>query len=454
MADLRTRAAVALADPRLRTALATVTDTLAERLAQADDLSNLDELKVAARAVRNEVISNLPELLASFADNVEAAGGRVHWAADAAEATGQINRIVDEHQAQLVVKSKSMLTEEIGLNEALEARGVEVVETDLGEWIVQLDGQPPSHIIAPAIHLNRDDVAAIFNRTSEVVLSNDPAELCGYARTSLRSKFLAADVGITGCNFAVAETGTVVLVTNEGNGRMVTSVPPVHVVVMGMERIVETWDQLDLMLALLARSATGQALSVYTSQTTGPRRDGETDGPDELHVVIVDNGRSEIIGTEFQEMLHCIRCGACLNVCPVYRQIGGHAYDSVYSGPMGAVLTPLLSATDATRELADASTLCGACHDVCPVGIPLQDLLLAARRAKRDEAGRLEQQAWRAWAAAWRRPAGYRASLASVRAGAGRLPSSLLPASWTRGRAAPASRGRSNLRERLKRGEL
>ncbi|MEA3215704.1 MAG: L-lactate dehydrogenase complex protein LldF [Acidimicrobiia bacterium] len=455
---LRNRTAKATADLSLRSTLQYVTDRLATSgVAGAGLLDNWEELRDAARAQRAQIISRLPEILAQLADRWEANGGRVFWAADAEEARGYISEVVSRRQAKRVVKSKSMATEEIGLNDALESQGVEVVETDLGEWIIQLADQPPSHIIAPAIHLTRDDVRDIFNRepASAGALSNVPEELCAFAREQLREKFLTADVGISGCNMAVAETGSMVLVTNEGNGRMVTSLPPVHIAVMGMERVVETWEQLDLILALLPRAATGQDLSVYTTQVTGPRRPGEIDGPEELHLVILDNGRSELIGGEFQEMLNCIRCGACLNVCPVYRQVGGHAYGWCYSGPMGAVLIPLLNRAEEAGELSGASTLCGACYDACPVKIPLQDLLLALRRKRVDEeATRAQRVAWKTWATAWSHPQSYRASTAAA-ARVGRvLPTRLFPHAWAAGREIPRARTGPSFRQRLARGEI
>jgi L-lactate dehydrogenase complex protein LldF len=324
-----------------------------------------------------------------------------------------------------------MATEETGLNEALADAGCTVVETDLGEWIIQLAEQTPSHIIAPAVHLDRHQVHDIFTSRDGAPddLGTTPDELAGYARRRLRARYLEADLGISGCNFAVAETGSIVMVTNEGNGRLCTSVPRVHVAVMGMERLVESWDQLDLMVNLLARHGTGQHLTTYTNVVTGPRRAGEVDGPDEFHVVILDNGRSDILGGEFHEALACIRCGACLNVCPVYRQVGGHAYGWVYSGPIGAVLTPLLAhAHPEAAELANASTLCGACMDACPVAIPLQDLLLGLRRRSASDASSAEHAAWRLWSRAWSRPLTYRASLKAAATGrvltrwVGRLP--------------------------------
>jgi len=364
----------------------------------------------------------------------------VCWAPTAQDARSYVVDVVRRHGATRVAKSKSMATEEIDLNPALQAAGKEVVETDLGEWIIQLAGEHPSHIIAPAVHRNRDQVAETFRtEVGRVDTSTEPPDLVAFAREELRRRFLEADLGISGVNVAVAETGSIVLVTNEGNGRLVTSLPRVHVAVLGAERVVDTWEQADLVLGLLSKAATGQALTTYTSVITGPRGEGEADGPDELHVVILDNGRSDIAGTEFAEMLNCIRCGACLNVCPVYRQVGGHAYGWVYSGPMGAVLTPLLAGSEPhAEELSGASSLCGACMEACPVEIPLQDLLLALRRRKAPDAPAGERAAWKAWAAAWSRPAAYRASgWAATRTRrlaplAARLPGG---SRWTAGRA-------------------
>jgi L-lactate dehydrogenase complex protein LldF len=362
--------------------------------------------------MRNDVLARLPGVLERFADNVVKNGGHVHWSPDAADANAYVGAVAARTGARTVVKGKSMATEETGLNEALEAAGTEVVETDLGEWIIQLAHQTPSHIIAPAVHLDRYQVRDILEKVEPgTKLEADPDHLAAFARRTLRERFLAADLGITGCNIAVAETGSVVLVENEGNGRLSTTVPRVHIAIMGLERIVDTWDEADLLLNLLARSGTGQHLSTYTNILTGPRREGEADGPDELHVVILDNGRADILGTELHEILNCIRCGACLNVCPVYRQVGGHAYGWVYSGPVGAVLTPLLAGQQhGADELPAASTLCGACMDACPVMIPLQDLLLSLRRRRASHAGAPERSAWKAWAATWSRPRAYRAS--------------------------------------------
>ena len=324
---------------------------------------------------------------AEFADAVAAAGGQVHWAADAAEANRLIGEIAQAHQVRRVVKSKSMVTEELQLNHSLEAIGCEVIESDLGEYIIQLAGETPSHIITPVIHRTKEQVGQILNEKIDMPPTNEPAEMTAFVRGKMRHVFLSADMGISGVNFGVAATGTIALVTNEGNGRMTTTCPPVHVAVMGIERLVPSLADLSVMLQVLARSATGQKLTVYTNLITGPRRLPEADGPDELHIILVDNGRSQILGTEVAEILYCIRCGACLNACPVYREIGGHAYGSVYPGPIGSVVTPALYGIGQWSELPHASSLCGACRVACPVRIDLPDLLLKLRH-QGDEAGK------------------------------------------------------------------
>ena len=439
-ASLRERTSIAVVDDRLRTSLHGATEALSSRKATAyAQLADPDRTRAAARWAKSQILSRLPDVLERLADQLEAAGASVHWAADANEANRIVTGIADRHGVSKVVKSKSMLSEEIGLNDHLEASGIEVTETDLGEWIIQLAGEAPSHIIVPAVHKDRHQIRDALQRVSEGDLSSAPEELVRFARRTLRDRFLEADMGISGVNFGVAETGTLVLVTNEGNGRMATTVPPVHVALMGMERVVEDWRQLDLMLALLTRAATGQAITTYVSAITGPRR-AESSGPEELHVVVVDNGRSDILGTEYSEMLACIRCGACLNACPVYAVTGGHAYGWVYPGPMGAVLTPLLSTSEAAGEVPNASSLCGACWEACPVGIPLQDMLLALRRQHAEHSSLLERAGWSAWASAWSHPGTYHASMRAGRLGSrlidpGRLPG--LPGRWADGREVP-----------------
>ncbi len=405
----------------------------------------MEATRERARLIRAHTLSQLPQYLAQFSENVEARGGQVFWAQDAAECNRYITNLAQARGVRHVVKSKSMLTEEVALNDALQAAGVEVVESDLGEFILQLCGQKPAHIIAPVMHMTRHQVGAVFARELGVPFSDDPATLNATARSHLRRVFLEAGMGISGVNFAVAESGALCLVTNEGNGRLTTTAPRIHVAVMGMERLVPTLADLSTMLQLLARSATGQKLSVYSNIINGPRRDGECDGPEELHVVILDNGRSRILGSELAEVLYCIRCGACLNACPVFHTIGGHAYGSVYSGPVGAVLSPLLFG-EKWLALPHASSLCAACREVCPVDIDLPDLLL---RLRAEEAASGHAPLWlrlglRAYAAIARRPAFFSSALRAGRvAGAllgsegwiGRLPGPL--AGWSAQRDFP-----------------
>jgi L-lactate dehydrogenase complex protein LldF len=406
------RAAVQLLKPFQRQAIPGAVDGTVAHLWNRFAPDDRPAMRRLGRDIRAHAVANLPELVARFADACQAAGTHVHFAADAAEANRIVVGICNDAGAKLAVKSKSMLSEEIELNPALEGAGIEVVETDLGEYVVQLDGDRPSHVIAPIIHKTQGEVRELFSRVAGHELDDTAAGLTAFARAQLRESFLRADVGITGCNFAIAETGTVVLVTNEGNGRLSTSLPPVHIALVGVERLVPRLADLAVLIPLLAGSGTGQAISTYLSLTSGPRRDGEVDGPEQMHVVIVDGGRSAILGTGYQEILHCIRCGACQNVCPVYRQVGGHAYGWVYGGPIGAVLTPLFKPQAEGMEVAHASSLCAACDDICPVEIPLHDLLLDLRRdrAERRIPGRLERSAYRAWSYAWSSPLLYRLS--------------------------------------------
>jgi L-lactate dehydrogenase complex protein LldF len=398
---LRARAARALDDPFLRKAVRVTVERLrAGRDKSALALGDWEQWRERGRAVRQHVIANLDHYLAEFSQNFVDLGGHIHFAADAAEARAIVLGIARSAEAKLVVKSKSMVSEEIELNSELAHAGIECVETDLGEWIIQLAKETPSHLIIPAIHKNRHQVKALFEEAGARDLTTETDVLAGFARRHLRERFLEADLGISGCNFAIAESGSIALFTNEGNGRMVTTLPKTHVVIMGMERILPTLADLELMANLLPRSATGQKLTTYLNLLTGPRKSGETDGAREMHVVILDNGRSQQLSDpEFRDVLNCIRCGACLNVCPVYRQIGGHAYGSVYSGPIGAVLTPLLATNEKTRELANASSLCGACFEACPVKIPLHDMLVHQRRRNAEAAGAsLERTAFGAFA--------------------------------------------------------
>lgn len=384
-------------------------------------LAEVEALRQRAHEARLRVIDDLDAHLDRFRDALEARGGHVHFARTAEDAAAYVTDVCRRNDAKLAAKSKSMLSEEIGLNDALETAGVRVVETDLGEYIIQLAGEHPVHILAPAIEKTAEDVAQLLTAVEGEPVPPQLEALTQAARRQLRQVFLDADVGITGANFGVSATGSICLVTNEGNGRLVSSLPRVHVALMGMERLVADLPDLAVLLGLLARSGTGQRLSVYTTLLTGPRRIGEEDGPEELHVVIVDNGRSNLLGTHYREMLACIRCGACLNVCPVYRKTGGAAYGPVYSGPMGAVLLPLLVGLDQAPSLPHASSLCGACTDACPVKIPLHELLLELRRdlVERGVAPRRERLAFWLWSLAWSSPLGYRLSTTAARAAQG-----------------------------------
>jgi L-lactate dehydrogenase complex protein LldF len=378
-ASLADRARRAIGDPDLQTALAKVTAALGAEGTAARTDPDMVEARRKGAAIRREVLDDLDGWLDRLQAKFESLGITVHRAPGPEDARQVVLGIAREEGVRLAVKSKSMATEEIHLNAALEAEGIEVVETDLGEYIIQLAHEMPSHIIAPAVHKTVPQVARLFSEAAGQLLPDDRTALCAFARERLRSKFLAADMGISGVNFAAVDTGTIVLVTNEGNGRMCTSLPRVHVAVMPVEKVLPRFADLGVLLPLLTRSATGQRLSTYVSMITGPRRPGEVDGPERLHVIFLDHNRRSLLGTPYQEMLCCVRCGACLNVCPVYRRIGGHAYDAVYSGPMGAVLTPLLSGGTEGRDLPDASSLCGACTEACPVGIPLADMLVRLR---------------------------------------------------------------------------
>ena len=370
-----------LADDFMRQAVSSAQERLKKgRLSEAEIIGNWEEWRSLGAQIRNHTLNHLDYYLTQLSDNVQKRGGKVFFAETKEEANAYILKVIKERNGQKIAKSKSMMTEELGLNRVLEKESLEVVETDLGEWILQLDEDPPSHLVAPALHKNKTQIKDTFDLKRDYTGSDSPAELTAFAREQLRKEFLSADIGITGCNFAVAESGSTTLVTNEGNARLVSSLPDTQITVMGMERIVPTWEELDVLVTLLTRSAVGQKISTYLTANTGVRLEDEVDGPEEFHLVIVDNGRSKILGTEFQEALNCIRCGACSNVCPVYRHIGGHAYNSVYSGPIGAVLSPLLDGYENHQELPHASTLCGACTEACPVKIPLHEQLVMHRQ--------------------------------------------------------------------------
>lgn len=384
-----------------------------KRSASLDAFPGREAHFARARAARLTALSRLPELLEQLEHNATAAGVQVHWAADAAEARAVIGGIAQAAGARVIVKGKSMVTEEIALNPALEALGAEVWETDLGEFIVQLAQEPPSHIIAPAIHKSRADVAELFAQKLGLHGQSIP-ELTLLARQALREKFLKADMGITGVNMAVAETGSVILVENEGNIRMSTTCPAVHVALMSLEKVVATLEDAADILRVLPRSATGQKMSSYVSVLTGPRKAGETDGARQMHLVILDNGRSQVLADPIlREALACFRCGACLNSCPVYQTIGGHAYGSVYSGPIGTLLSSLLLPPDETRDLPFGCTLCGACARTCPLSINHPKLMMALRqRVAKDRANPFAA----AHSMLARHPLAYRAAMSAARA--------------------------------------
>ena len=369
-----------LDDPHLTEAYRSSTLRLYDhRLHAIGEVPGFERLRDRARALKREVMEHLDYYLDQFATAVERHGGHVHWAADAREACSIVVELARRAGAREVVKGKSMVGEEIELNEALEAAGIRAVEADLGEFIVQLAHERPAHIVAPAIHKTRGDVADLFEREVDPKRAEEPEELTAVARRALRANFARAGMGVSGANFAVAETGSVVVVENEGNIRFASTAPRVHVVLVGIEKLIPRFQDLAVFLRLLARSATGQKLTAYTSILTGPRRAGE-DGPDEMHVLLLDNGRTRALADEkMREALYCIRCGACLNACPVYRKIGGHAYGWVYSGPIGALITPEFVGLENSHELPFASSLCGACREVCPVRINIPDLLLHLR---------------------------------------------------------------------------
>lgn len=370
----------AIADEKLKKALATMKVGFREKRAAAiAKLPEFEALRDAGRDLKNHVLENLDHYLARFEERVVDQGGHVHWCRDAEEARQTILRICRDKGAKTVTKGKSMIAEEIALNHFLEEKGIVPVETDLGEYIIQLRHEPPSHIIAPAIHVSKEMVADAFRDTHKQYPADrplsEPRQLLDEARDVLRGQFIQADVGITGANMLIAETGSTVIVTNEGNGDLTQMLPRTHIVLASIEKIVPTLDDACTVLRLLARSATGQEMSSYTTFSTGPRRAEDRDGPEDFHVILLDNGRSGMLGTEFQDMLRCIRCAACMNHCPVYGAVGGHAYGWVYPGPMGSVLTPALIGIENAAPLPHASTLCGRCEQVCPMRIPLPKML-------------------------------------------------------------------------------
>ena len=449
--------AKALADPKLQYAM---TETgprfMAKRTKAREALPEFDALRDQARDIKNHVLEHLDIYLERYEAKVKESGGHVHWAETAEDARQAILSICKGVGAKSVTKGKSMISEEIDLNQCLAEHDIQPVETDLGEYIIQLRNERPSHIIAPAIHLTRDQVEEDFRKAHTHLdpnrdLTEIPA-LVEEARAVLRQKYLEADVGITGANFLIAETGSSIIVTNEGNGDLTQILPKVHIVIASIEKIVPTLEDAATILRVLARSATGQDFSNYTTLSTGGRREGDPDGPIDYHVVILDNGRSAVLGTEFQDMLRCIRCGACLNHCPVYNALGGHAYGWVYPGPIGSILTPALVGIDKAQHLPNASTFCGRCEEVCPMRIPIPSMLRHWREKEFERHLQPKAMRWGLglWAFLARRPALYRKAtaiaariLANQAHGKGRLSKVPLAGGWTDVRDLPAPQGKT-----------
>ena len=447
----------ALADAELQRALQNVRrGFILKRETAVEALPEFDRLRAEARAIKDHTLGHLDLYLEAYEEKVNESGGKVHYASTAAEARDTVLALCRAAKAKRVTKGKSMVSEEIGLNAHLEGAGIDVVETDLGEYVLQIRGEAPSHIIAPIVHLNKEAIEVDFRRAHRALPSTrklkSVPDLVAEARAVLRERFITADVGITGANLLIAETGTSVIVTNEGNGDLTSTLPRVHIVIASIEKMVPTLEDASTILRLLARSATGQEMATYTSFATGPRRDDDPDGPSAYHVVLLDNGRSEMLGSVFQDMLRCIRCGACLNHCPVYGAIGGHAYGSIYPGPMGAVLTPALQGIEHARDLPNASSFCGRCEEVCPMGIPLPKMMRAWRErdfAKGDPPLR-HRIALKIWAYTAKRPLLYHALAGAImpllawRAGrSGRFSRFPFGKSWTKTRDLPAPEGKT-----------
>ena len=453
--EVRLRVSRALADTKTANNIRRAMDGLmAKRLEALPDPDAREDLRRTCAAIKAEALDRLPALLEELEQNCERNGIRVHWAENTEAANRIIHELLQARGARLLVKGKSMVSEEMGLNAYLEARGIEVVESDLGEFILQLAGEPPSHIIAPAIHKNRRDVAELFRaRFPDIPYSEDIDQLAQNARSVMRRKFFDAGAGLSGVNFAVAETGALCLVENEGNGRMCTTVPPLHIAVMGIEKVVARLDQLPPLLSLLTRSATGQPITTYFNMIKGPRRTQELDGPEEVHLVLLDNGRSRIFGDpELAATLRCIRCGACMNHCPIYARVGGHAYGTVYPGPIGIIFEPQKAGLDRLGELSGLSSLCGACSEVCPVRIPIPAIINRLRHdgVRRDKAATLgagsqrrfgESLAWALWRSVHSRPLLHRVFRYAATRLRALAPSAL--AGWSPARRAPRPAARS-----------
>ncbi|CAA6816533.1 MAG: Predicted L-lactate dehydrogenase, Iron-sulfur cluster-binding subunit YkgF [uncultured Thiotrichaceae bacterium] len=448
--EFKVRVVDALKNDRVRKNFRSAMDGLMRRrLDMFDDAEALENLRTQSMAIRANSLSRLPEMLEKLEAKCIENGIQVHWAETTEQANDIVLKIAQQHDAKSIVKGKSMVSEEMGMNHYLEEQGIECLESDLGEFILQLAEEPPSHIVAPAIHKDRYQVAKLFKeKFPDIPYSDDIDDLTKNARTILRDKFYSAPIGLSGVNFAVAETGTICLVENEGNGRMSTTVPPVHIAVTGIEKVVEMLEDVPPLLSILTRSATGQPITTYFNMITSPRKDGEKDGPKEVHLVLLDNGRSKIYGDpELIATLRCIRCGACMNHCPVYVRVGGHAYGTVYPGPIGTVLEPQKEkGLQAHGELTQASSLCGACGEVCPVRIPLPKLINRLRYEgnRKDESSvtgagsrrkTSEAMIWKGWAKAHSSPGMYRFGTNAASKMRGLIPNKL--GAWTRVRSAP-----------------
>lgn len=461
----------AMQDPNLRKAMDIIGGPMASRRVEtARELPEFEALRDEGVKIKNHVLQHIDLYLEKFEQQVTARGGKVHWCRTPREARETILALCRSRNAKLVTKGKSMVTEEIGLNAFLEEHGITPVETDLGEYIIQLAHEPPSHIIGPALHKTREQVAELFedhhpdyapHGVKLGARSSDPQSLVSEARSVLRDRYFQADVGITGANFLIAETGATVIVTNEGNGDLTQSLPKMHIAVSSIEKVIPNLEDLSTILRILARSATGQEMSCYTTLSCGPKRPEDKDGPEEFHVVLLDNGRSEMLGTALQPLMRCIRCGACMNNCPVYRSVGGHAYGWVYPGPIGAALDPHMIGLETARHLPNASTFCGKCEEVCPMRIPLPDIMRHWREQAHAQQITPPLQRWgiEAWAFAAKRPWLYRlgtrlaiAALHMLGAKQGgrfaRLP---LASGWTDGRDLPAPQAAETFMAQYKR---
>lgn len=448
--NFKQNVSTALQDKQLRGNLKSAMDSMIQKRRELfADHQEFEKLRELGSSIRQRSLEQLPQLLESLEKKCLSNGITVHWAKTKTDANDIVLKIIKSKKASNVVKGKSMVSEEMFLNEYLQQHGINPMETDLGEYIIQLAGESPSHIIVPAIHKNRAEIAELFrNHIPDAPHTEKVEELNSIARQTLRKYFFEAEIGISGVNMAVAETGTLCLVENEGNGRMCTTLPPVHIAVMGLEKVVEKLADVPPLLKLLTGSATGQRITTYVNMITSPRKPGEKDGPDEVHLIILDNGRSKILADpELRQTLKCIRCGTCLNHCPVYTRIGGHAYGFIYPGPIGTILTPQLEGLDKTDSLINASSLCNACEEVCPVKIPIPDLIRRLRDEKTTKKGVVnghgsgrslfEETAWKGWALVNKYPLLNRIGLKSLRTLGVKIPEIGPVKSWAKSRCVP-----------------